>query len=153
YGWYPAPFNGTEPQFAGPSHRSDRVKACANAISPSDAAKIDFGSYWGVIMVTNHYLDGGACWDGQAPLQIQGKSYSLACVVFDPLSMFTAFAGHEIGHGLGLRHSFDNATHYCGGGHPGEYCDRWDIMSALGTDQFDSPSYPSAGPGANIPNL
>jgi hypothetical protein len=95
-------------------------------------------------MVTNHLQDGGACWDGQATLQIKGASYSLACIVFDPLSMFTAFAAHEVGHGLGMPHSWDNKC---------EYCDPWDIMSALATYQFDSAVYPTAGPGLNVPNL
>jgi hypothetical protein len=66
--------------------------------------------------------------------------------------MYTAFAAHEIGHGLGLVHSFDNLGKSCGGA-AGEYCDPWDIMSALGTYQFDSLAYPSAGPGMNVPNL
>jgi hypothetical protein len=151
-GWYAAPFDGTEPQYAGGGNRYKRVQACADAIPAAEAASIGFGSYWGIIMVTNHLQDGGACWDGQQWLQIQGVSYLLACVVFDPLSMFTAFAAHEVGHGLGFPHSFDNANHSCGGA-PGEYCDPWDIMSALDTYNFDSVVYPTAGPGVNVPNL
>jgi hypothetical protein len=57
-----------------------------------------------------------------------------------------------VGHGLGFPHSFDNANHSCGGA-PGEYCDPWDIMSALDTYNFDSLVYPTAGPGVNVPNL
>src|SRR5262249_21068713 len=152
YGWYPAPFNGTEPGMAGAPNRYKRVQGCADAIAPDDAAKIDFGSYWGIIMVANHLQDGGACNDGQQSLQIRGKSYPLACVVFDPQSMFTAFAAHEVGHGLGMPHSFDNKGGNCGG-RPGEYCDPWDIMSALGTFQFTSLNYNTGGPGLNVPNL
>jgi len=146
YGWYPAPFNGTEPGIAGAQNRGNSVQSCANAIPASDAARIDFGSYWGVIMVVNHLMGAGACQYGQGSLQIQGKSYSLACVVFDPESMFTAFAAHEVGHGLGMAHSFD-AYNHC------EYCDPWDLMSALNTKQFNSLNYPSGGPGLNVPNL
>jgi M6 family metalloprotease-like protein len=154
YGWYPAPFNGSEPGISGPGNRYNRVQACADAIPAAEAAKINFGSYWGIIMVSNHLNDGGACWDGQGTLQIQGASYSLACVVFDPLSMFTAFAAHEVGHGLGMPHSWDTNDNQCASGaQRGEYCDPWDIMSALVTYQFDSAAYPTAGPGLNVPNL
>ena len=139
YGWYPAPFDGTEPGIAGPGNRPNSVQACVAAIPPSEAATIDFGAYWGVIMVVNHLMGAGAC---QSYAQIKGKS--LPCVVLDPTSMFTAFAAHEIGHGLGMPHSFDNTC---------EYCDKWDLMSALKTYQFNSLNYPSAGPGLNVPNL
>jgi hypothetical protein len=145
YGWYPAPFNGTEPGIAGASNRFRRVQACADAIPPSEASKINFWSYWGIIMVTNHQQDGGACYDGRQSLQIQGTSYSLACVILDAGALYTAFAGHELGHGLGMPHSWNNT--------PCEYCDPFDLMSALVTYQFDWPNYPSAGPGLNVPNL
>jgi len=144
HGWYAAPFNGNEPGFSGANNRYKRVQACADAIPAAEAANIAFGSYWGVIMVTNHIQDGGACFTGKSTLQIKGASYPLACVVFDPASMFTAFAAHEVGHGLGMPHSWDNTC---------EYCDPWDIMSALRTYQFDSAAYSSAGPGVNVPNL
>src|SRR5215469_8447247 len=116
--------------------------------SPRDAAKINFGSYWGIIMVTNHRNDGGACSVGRESMEIQGKTYDLACVVFDPDSMYTAFAGHEVGHGLGFQHSYDLLRQKCGGS-PGEYCDPYDIMSALDTKQFDAINFPTGGPGLN----
>jgi hypothetical protein len=144
HGWYPAPFNGFEPGIAGAGNRYKRVEQCADAIPPADAAKINFSSYYGILMVTNHLNDGGACYNGQQNLQILGNSYPLACVVFDPSSMFTAFAAHEFGHGLGMPHSWNTQC---------EYCDPFDIMSAMATYQFDWPHYPSAGPGPNLPNL
>jgi hypothetical protein len=146
YGWYPAPFNGTEPGIGGPTNRYKVVEGCAEAVSPSDAATIDFGSYWGIIVVTNHLSGGGACGDGPMTLQIRGSSYSLACVVFDPDSMFTSFAAHEVGHGMGMPHSFDTFKS-C------EYCDPWDIMSALNTYKLNSLNYPSAGPGPNVMHM
>jgi M6 family metalloprotease-like protein len=154
YGWYPAPFNGSEPGIAGAGNRYIRVQDCADAIPPATAANIDFGAYWGIIIVTNHANDGGACYTGRSTLQIQGQSYTLACVVFDPDSMYTAFAAHEVGHGLGLSHSYDNSASTCAtNAAPGEYCDPFDIMSALVTQQFDSLDFPTAGPGMNVPNL
>ena len=157
-GWYAAPFNGSEPGLAGPNNRSKRVQSCANAIPAAASSKINFGSYWGIIMVTNHQNDGGACYTGQGPLQIQGKTYSLACIVLDPASMYPAFAAHEVGHGLGLQHSYDSLDASLGktcasNAAPGEYCDPFDIMSALITKQFDAINFPTGGPGVNVPNL
>jgi len=155
-GWYPSGYKTTD--FGGPGNRYQRVQACVNSIPPSDAADIDFGHYWGIVIVTNQRNDGGACWDGQSNLSIQGSNYNLGCVVFDPDSLFTAFAAHEIGHGLGFPHSFDDAGNSCGGA-PGEYCDPWDIMSALTTYQFTETNFitpggnNTAGPGVNAPNL
>jgi hypothetical protein len=154
YGWYPAPFNGTEPALSGPANRYKRVQLCADAIPAGQFAGINLRSYWGIIAVTNHIQDGGACYNGPQSLQIQGGSYNLACVIFDPESMFPAFAAHEVGHGLGMSHSFDNSKNGCGSSTtPGEYCDKWDIMSALNTYQFDWRNYPTGGPGVNAPNL
>lgn len=155
-GWYPSGYKTTD--LGGAGNRYRRVEACANSIPASDAADIGFGYYWGIVIVTNQRNDGGACYDGQQTLSIQGNNYPLACVVFDPDSLFIAFAAHEIGHGLGFPHSFDDQGNSCGGA-PGEYCDPWDIMSALRTFQFTETNYvtPSgnntAGPGVNVPNL
>jgi M6 family metalloprotease-like protein len=156
-GWLPSGYTTT--QLGGANNRNLRVEACANSLPSSDVADIAAGAYWGIIIVTNQQNDGGACYDGQQPLQIQGNSYNLACVVFDPDSLFPAFAAHEIGHGLGMPHSYDNTQNPCGGA-PGEYCDKWDIMSALNTYQFDynwvTPPpivKDGAGPGMNAPNL
>jgi hypothetical protein len=72
--------------------------------------------------------------------------------------LYTAFAAHEFGHGLGLVHSFDDSQQKCGG-IPGEYCDPWDIMSALGTYQFSDPNWNwpgqagMGGPGMSTPDL
>jgi hypothetical protein len=140
----------------GSDKRGARVSECLSAIPPGQAP--DFAGYYGVIAITNAVNDGGACYDGQADLRVSDQTYRLACVWFDPNSLFTAFAAHEIGHGLGLPHSYDDSQSNCGG-QPGEYCDSWDIMSALGTLQFVDRNWliagnaSSAGPGMSLPNL
>jgi hypothetical protein len=161
-GWYTAPFStadlGSGGRLSGPNKRYERVKECANAVPDADA---DFGGYWGIIMITNIVNDGGACAIGQLPMEIHNQTYNEGCVVFDPDSLYTAFAAHEIGHGYGLVHSFDSTK--C------EYCDQWDIMSALNTYRFAGANFlPSTetqqylsshggdyydGPGLNAPNL
>ena len=113
-------------------------------------------------MVTNKPQDGGAGLTGRGTLTIKGQNYDLGAVVFDSGSLFTAFAAHEMGHGFGLPHSYDNTNRICAvGAAPGEYCDPFDIMSGMVTQQFLNPNYPSvgigvgvgAGPGMNLPNL
>ena len=154
-GWYPAPF-GTVTTLS----RTDRAVACANAIPDSDAANIPFEDYYGIIVMTNRVVDGGACYNGQQTLHIKNQDLNLACVSFDPESLFITFAAHEVGHGLGMPHSFDNSKNNCGSQQPGEYCDKWDEMSALNVDSFTESNYvtPSgrwrlAGPGLSVPNL
>ncbi len=155
--WYAAPF--TQTSLGGPGNRFERVKECANAVPAGD---VDFSGYYGIIMVTNKLNDGGACYNGQGGMPIHGQTYNLACIVFDPYSFYTRFAAHEIGHGLGMPHSFDTTQNNCGGS-PGEYCDSWDIMgnnyspatAFVGTN-FPNPygaSLLSDGPGLNAPNL
>jgi hypothetical protein len=93
-------------------------------------------------------------------MTIFGTTYNKGCVVLDPGSMWTAFAPQEVGHGLGLQHSWDTT--------PCQYCDPYDQMSGYGTYQFNNPNYPpevagtgtfpgfesgGAGPGFNVPNL
>lgn len=85
-GWYPAPFKTTTTL-----KRRERALACANAIPDSDANDIPFEDYYGIVMMTNRLVDGGACYDAQQSLQIKDKSYNLACVSFDPESLFITF--------------------------------------------------------------
>jgi hypothetical protein len=153
-GWYTAPYtfasqNTSFAQQYGNSARYERVKLCADTVPASD---VDFSQFYGVIVVLNKQLDGGACGT------VSEHGHNLACVLFDPWSFYGAFAGHEMGHGFGLVHSFDTTQNNCGGG-PGEYCDPWDIMGSsyhfVGTN-FPNPygaSVSSDGPGLNVPNL
>ena len=161
-GWVAAPFklaDTTDPStpVGGSTNRAERVRQCLQAI-PVDEVP-DFGRYYGVIAIGNASSEAGACHIGQQAMTINNKTYNLACAYFDPNSLFTAFAAHEIGHGFGLTHSFDNSQNTCGSSTPGEYCDPWDIMSALATFQFRDPNWliggqsASGGPGMSTPNL
>jgi hypothetical protein len=160
-GWIRVPFGTADLTFprgrlAPASSRAQRVKECLEAI-PSDQLP-DLEGFYGVIVVNNAVQDGGAAYSGQQPMTIHDKTYNLACVWFDPNSLSTEFAMHEIAHGLGLNHSFDDSGNNCGG-QPGEYCDPWDIMSAQATYQFVDANWlvagnPSGGgPGLDAPGL
>lgn len=154
-GWYTLPFSKKNAP-----DRFTVAQQCANSISAADAATIDLDKYHGIVAVTNDYHDGGACAIGKVSMTIFNKTHQLACIVLDPGSMWTAFAAHEFGHGLGFQHSWDTT--------PCEYCDAYDVMSACETWQFGSSNYPpsvletttipglcqgGAGPGLNAPNL
>jgi len=150
-GWYDAPYASNSTL-----SRLQRVEQCASAV-PSTAG-IDFSRYDGIIIVTNKPQDGGAAGVGRLPVNINGTIYNLGAVVFDSFGLYPAFTSHEIGHGLGLPHSFDNSTP------PVEYGDPFDAMSGLITYEFLMANYPpealavgegagGSGPGYNLPNL
>jgi hypothetical protein len=155
-GWIRAPFTKADLSGRLVSDRKQRVQECLGAI-PADQLP-DFEAFYGVVVINNAVQDGGSCYTGQQSIIINSKSYNLACVWFDPNSLSTEFAAHEIGHGLGLDHSFDDSGRNCDG-RPGEYCDPWDIMSAQNTYQFTDRNWliagsPSGGgPGVNAPGL
>jgi hypothetical protein len=162
-GWVRAPFKSADLAFGNapgrlgaPGMRPQRVKECLEAI-PTDQAP-DLDDYYGVVVINNAVNDGGACAVGQMDLEIRQKKHHLACVWFDPSSLSTEFAAHEIAHGLGLDHSFDDSGRNCDGA-PGEYCDPWDIMSAQRTHQFVDRNFlvggmpTGGGPGVNAPGL
>jgi hypothetical protein len=99
---------------------------------------IDLSSYDGVIVVQNWGIDHGAAANG------------VVIVDQNPAVIETTFISHEMGHLFGLGHSFGegvpcyNAT--------GEYCDPWDIMSAMNVYDY-SDTFRGAtgtfGPGFN----
>jgi hypothetical protein len=160
-GWVRAPFSSADLSFpkgrlAPASARKQRVQECLQALPAQDLP--DFDAIYGVAVVNNALQDGGACYLGRQSLAVGKQNHSLACVWFDPNSLQTEFAAHEVLHGLGLDHSFDDSGRNCGGS-PGEYCDPWDIMSAQNTYQFVDRNFLIAGgnsgggPGLNTPGL
>jgi hypothetical protein len=158
-GWIKAPFgaaNLNTPPLAGPGARFERVQQCLNAI-PTDQLP-DLDEFYGVIVVNNLVNDGGACGQGQIAFRVGQKNHQLACVWLDTHGLYTAFAAQEVAHGLGLPHSFDDSQDRSSGA-PGEYYDRWDIMSALNTFNFKDPNWDSpgqlghGGPGLSAPGL
>ncbi|HST35914.1 MAG TPA: hypothetical protein VLK25_04705 [Allosphingosinicella sp.] len=157
--WADAPFTRADiatGSLAPPNQRYERARQCLDAIPAEQLPDLD--SFYGVVVVTNVPVDGGACGTGPTPFQVRGARHNLACVWLNPTGLITAFAGHEFGHGLGLDDSFEDSSRNCGG-EPGRYCDPWDIMSALRAYRFVSrnwahPTIPDvAGPGMSAPAL
>lgn len=65
---------------------------------------------------------------------------------FEPTFFF-----HEMGHELGLDHSFGENANPCAGGdsRPGAYCDVFDIMSAMNVRSFNDALNRRSGPTLN----
>jgi hypothetical protein len=75
-------------------------------------------------------------------------------VVLDPGAWNVTFAGHEMGHGFGYDHSFDDlpTSHDPNDdGRPGAYGDPQDIMSAMLVNTFNNHQGVAAGPEMNAP--
>ena len=85
-----------------------------------------------------------------------GTRSDLAFVYLNPGDWNPLTAAHEMGHGYGLDHSFDDGAKTCGSkppyNRPGEYCDRYDIMSAQNVVARTGP-FGLRGPGLSAPYL
>jgi hypothetical protein len=159
-GWVTAPFNTTSlvsGALSSSGARTQRVSQCLNAIAADQLPDLD--QFYGVVVVTNVVRDGGSCLPiGPMSMTVGNKTFKLACVWFDPFSLFTDFAAHELGHGLTLTHSYDDSQSLCGG-KIGEYCDPWDLMSAMNVFGFNDRNWDVPGqagfegPGLSAPGL
>jgi len=72
-------------------------------------------------------------------------------VYADQTALEPTFMFHEMGHELGLDHSFGEQATPCAGGdaRPGAYCDRADIMSAMNVASFQDALNRRSGPSLN----
>jgi hypothetical protein len=152
-------------------NRLERFDDCVTAAEPT----VDFGRFYGIIAIYNNHGDFGGVGTGQVDAHINGHWGRWSQTVLQyPDSLNLTAAAHEMGHALGLTHSFDDSQSLCStNAKPGEYCDPWDIMSALVVKSFqgnygDNGNYGNdflpgdcatwgvycnAGPGLNTANI
>jgi hypothetical protein len=114
--------------------RSDKIEGAI------DAFGVDASQFAVVIAVFNtDVTDGGAA----------------GGVLVGPNDANVTFLAHETGHVFGLDHSFDTSTRvlmpWPSG--PGEYYDRFDIMSAMNVDSDTGHRFSPRGPLLNVANL
>jgi len=111
--------------------RWDRAGACIDAFGGSTSG------YVNVISIVNDEGDAG---------NAGGR------VLVTPNVSNVTFVAHETGHTFGWEHSFDDTDRKTDSwSSPGEYCDHWDIMSAMNVHTFSHPQSPVAGPEMNAP--
>lgn len=84
--------------------------------------------------------------------------YTGAGVLFgyeDSRALEPTFMFHEMGHDMGLDHSFGEGPVPCAAGdpRPGAFCDSWDVMSAMNVFSYQDAQNRRSGPGLNAPNL
>src|SRR5262249_3792291 len=81
----------------------------------------------------------------------QGTVRVMGAAIFTPAIQHRELA-HEIGHGFGFDHSFNDSPvpiDPADDGRPGAYGDLWDIMSVNNVRSYGHPRYGWAGPGLN----
>lgn len=93
-----------------------------------------------------------------APTADHGKLAGVPGVLFaywDSRPLEPTFMFHEMGHEMGLDHSFGENPTPCAGGdsRPGAYCDSWDLMSAMNVFSYQDAQNRRSGPGLNASNL
>ena len=104
--------------------------SCANAAAKA-YPNFPFEDYNGIISVLNSdlHIDGGNSGYNTNKLTFNGVTHTYGLINVDTYGTDTEFLSHEMGHSLGFVHSKDDKLSNCGG-IPGDYCDRWDEMSA-----------------------
>ena len=121
-------------------NREENISVCVN--KALESAKQTGKEFYNYVAVYNGHLD-----EGEVPLSIQGKAVN--GVIIDAYSPMSGIM-HEMGHGFGLGHSFnDKNVEY---GHP------YDVMSALNVFPYQGVFCVSPGgwyacdmgPGLNV---
>ena len=142
--------------------RSQYIQDCVDSATSQDAS-IDPTGYYGILAVVNAgSFDGGAVGVGQIPRTVAGHSGKWGWALFDADGLYVGFVGHEMGHTLGLQHSWSDqpttdpktgvVSPYT------EYGDHYDLMSYWTPLSFNGGMAlngvgASAGPGLNAPYL
>jgi M6 family metalloprotease-like protein len=128
-GWYTVPRSGTEEQART---RNEKIEDCVAAAGNA----VDWTQYYDVITIYNSQQDLGSAGDTLG-------GHDVMAVVADNLSPPNGIA-HEMGHGFTLDHSLDDTKNICATyAAPGEYCDPFDLMSAMVVQSFHSTRGPT----------
>lgn len=131
-GWYTMPYTLTQEQTKS---RGQRIQDCVDAAASASSNAYTVPSGTRTMVMLNAQVDAGSA-GGRVEL--------------DPGAQFVAFAGHEMGHGYGMIHSFSNDNYQnASWSRPGEYGDVWDLMSVQHADSYSGVQFGGSGPGIN----
>jgi hypothetical protein len=146
YGWLTMPF-ALDMAFRSLT-RPQRTQKCIDAVKAAfvgNAAVLDrIAANSGFLVVINEIIDSGADGAGR--------------ILLDPAAWNPTFIAHEMGHVLGLDHSFDTSSvpwDAGSDGRPGAYGESLDIMSAqifAGLPASFQGPLGNTGPGLNAAN-
>ena len=132
-GWYTVPMTVEE---ARNRSRDDKYNDCKNAARESQTDSYTPPSNHLVAAITSPDVD----------------LFGMGGVgAFLPDSVNLMMMGHEVGHGLGLDHSFSDDPTYRNAdwAQLGEYDDQWDLMSAANVWSTPTARFGVGGPGLN----
>jgi hypothetical protein len=140
-GWYSMQHESSEvPKLVFPGGRNTLVQWGKDAAA---ANGVILSKYDAILVVQNWGIDHGAAGNG---VVIVDQNVAL---------LESTFIAHEMGHMFGLPHSFGENVQPCISA-SGEYCDAWDIMSAMNVFNFSQTFQGvsgSWGSGLNTFNL
>jgi len=132
-GWYT--IAQTVAKASVPMHRRDPFDDCVNAAQGDASNPYTVPSGYRTIVITSPFIDEWGD-DGVAFL-------------FETIDV--TGAAHEMGHGIGMIHSFSDDPNYLNSFYAqiGEYDDEWDVMSAAHVFTTSTARFGSAPPGLN----
>lgn len=152
YGWRTLPYSLKE---FGKFSRSDKIyKAALHFSNDSDPRKrVDFRKFYGIMVIADRDIDDGGSVNIQS-YELNDETKSYGTVLVNSGNYNPTFIAHEMGHGFGFHHSYDDSLRRHESlwvSNPGEYYDTWDIMSASDVHGFTHPQFGFSGPIMNVP--